>query len=159
MRVRMNSAACVASDASHLSVLNLLKCQRAEEDPRSPRPCPPSQTHCSPGTGAAASQAWIIQQLCTRGTLSHALEHGGLNAYDNTPDVKLILELAAEVASALKYLHSKSMLHGDLNASNVMLHDDPHLTRGFKAMVTDFGLVRMCRASRNTASLGTVSHM
>lgn len=71
-----------------------------------------------------------------------------------------------EIASALQYLHSQDVIHGDLAPGNVLLvgaqpqrRSDP---RTFHAKVGDFGLSRLDsgeRALGGGTTPGTVSHM
>jgi serine/threonine protein kinase len=51
------------------------------------------------------------------------------------PDICVILTTAAEVASALAYLHSRGILHGDLTGNNVLLTKSAGDRRGWTAKV------------------------
>ena len=67
---------------------------------------------------------------------------------------------AREIASALMYLHSRDVLHGDLTGGNILLISSDTDERGFTAKVADFGLSRMLGSEAvNTGTYGTVTHM
>jgi serine/threonine protein kinase len=125
---------------------------------------PPRPGNDALGEPGFGGQAWIVQQLCTRGTLGGAIDQGALRrkpaAPDGEADLCIVLELARQVAAGLAYLHSREMLHGDLNGANVLLDDDAAAEWGFKAVVTDYGLLRIASAANAGGnSTGTVSHM
>jgi len=108
------------------------------------------------------TQVWIVQPLCDRGTLSSLLKAGGLNLGGDPsapPDFKAVLATARDIASALEYIHGMGILHGDLSSNNVLL-TTVHNSRGFKAVVNDFGLSRLSKdRDITTKTVGTVSHM
>ncbi|KAF9232737.1 kinase-like domain-containing protein, partial [Melanogaster broomeanus] len=66
------------------------------------------------------------------------LKNGQLSAYlarqDNGLTMGKMFTLLSDVAMGLQYLHSQSVVHGDLSGSNVLIDD-----KG-KACITDFGL-------------------
>jgi len=47
----------------------------------------------------------------------------------------------AQVADALSYLHTKSIIHGDIKGSNILINDN------LQASLTDFGLARILHES------------
>ncbi|KIJ11351.1 hypothetical protein PAXINDRAFT_101706 [Paxillus involutus ATCC 200175] len=66
------------------------------------------------------------------------LENGSLTAYlerryDNLTAVER-LTLVSDVAAGLQYLHSRSVVHGDLSGANVLIHANE------RACISDFGL-------------------
>ncbi|KAF9228870.1 kinase-like protein [Gyrodon lividus] len=65
-------------------------------------------------------------------------EHGPLTSYlerrDDNLTVMERLTLLGDVAMGLQYLHSRSVVHGDLSGSNVLIHGDG------RACIADFGL-------------------
>ena len=64
---------------------------------------------------------------------------------------------ASEIASALCYLHSKDILHGDLCSGNILLSASSRDKRGFITKVADFGLSRTAQTAIVTSTYGTVS--
>ncbi|KAF8331203.1 kinase-like domain-containing protein [Amanita rubescens] len=54
------------------------------------------------------------------------------------PDVAEIHRIMLEVATAVQYLHSEGVFHGDLNGDNILLDS------GFHCQITNFGLSRHC---------------
>ncbi|KAL4443601.1 hypothetical protein ABPG75_011338 [Micractinium tetrahymenae] len=101
--------------------------------------------------------------LCDRGTLYDAVDRGWLRASpaaDAPPNMRAILLTAQDIAAALAFLHSRSILHGDLAGSNVLLVAAPDDARGFRAKVSDFGVSRILSSMQcATTTLGTISHM
>eukprot|EP00775_Hariotina_reticulata_P014620 gene14620-14756_t len=76
---------------------------------------------------------------------------------------------ALEIAVAMKHLHDKGVMHGDLCGGNVMLCSSDSNPHGFAAKVGDFGLVRIHNSTpadlhpvdqrlQNNA-YGTITHM
>lgn len=62
-------------------------------------------------------ECWLVREWCSRGCLTDAIMKGFLQSDPNTksgPDEVAVLATAAEVASALTYLHGQGYLHGDL---------------------------------------------
>ncbi|KIZ03647.1 Mitogen-activated protein kinase kinase kinase [Monoraphidium neglectum] len=114
-------------------------------------------------------QTWIVLEYCDKGCLQDAVDRGWLRSgrsYANAePDLLAVLITAREIASAMLYLHSVGVVHGDLSAYNVLLTsaspDAALAARGFTAKVSDFGLARvMDQGSRiETATYGTLTHM
>jgi len=45
------------------------------------------------------------------------------------PHVQKCLHTAGEIASAMAYLHSKDILHADLNGNNVLMHRSTRTAR------------------------------
>jgi serine/threonine protein kinase len=109
-----------------------------------------------------AAVVWLVQQYCDRGKLYDAIDRGWLRAR-RAPGGELnlpaVLATALDVASALEYLHSLDVLHGDLTGANVLLRSAPSDARGFAAAVADFGLARVAAETVQTDLHGTVSHM
>lgn len=104
--------------------------------------------------GRPLQEVWMVLEFCNRGTLSDAIQRGWLlTLADGVPQPNQVhllraLTTAREVAGALEYLHSQSVLHGDLNGNNILLAGVPVSAassdqRGFTAKVADFGLSRI----------------
>jgi serine/threonine protein kinase len=56
-------------------------------------------------------------------------------AQHNTANLDVVLAVAAQIASAMAYLHSRNVVHGDLCGSNVMLTTDKSKPAGFTSKV------------------------
>jgi serine/threonine protein kinase len=83
-------------------------------------------------------QVWILLELCDRGSLQDAIDRGAFRAVrmgraGSQADMPAVVTTALEVASAMAYLHSVDILHGDLTAGNILLVSDHEDPRGFAA--------------------------
>lgn len=80
--------------------------------------------------GESEGQPYIAMRYMAGGSLDQKLVDGPMRAQD-------VLDVYAQIAPALDYAHSKSVLHRDLKPSNVLLDE----TGG--AFITDFGIARI----------------
>ena len=76
------------------------------------------------------------------------------------------LQIAAQIADALDYAHRRGIIHRDVKPGNVLLkrltRPDAPGEQPFRAMLTDFGLVKLQEGSDMTqsgATLGTPTYM
>ncbi|CAD7695593.1 unnamed protein product [Ostreobium quekettii] len=110
----------------------------------------------------AAYTTWIVMEYCDRGSLSNALYKHIFcpPGKDAKPNMAHILLTAMDVAAAMRYLHMKGIIHGDLKAQNCLLKTDRSDTRGFVCKVGDFGFSRKIGMNTHieTFTCGTVSH-
>lgn len=112
------------------------------------------------------TEVWILLEFCDMGTLVDAVERGWLReggqaGRDTGPtSLQAVVLTAREVASALQYLHSMDIVHGDLSGNNVMLVSSSMDPRGFSSKVADFGLSRVVNdGTIRTETFGTATHM
>ncbi|KAL6054419.1 Protein kinase domain-containing protein [Balamuthia mandrillaris] len=82
-----------------------------------------------------------FESICVEQEFCLALEHVGgislhgyLHNHGNTIDLNFQLNVARHVSSAMRYLHSQGVVHGNLKPRNVIID------RNHTAKVTDFGL-------------------
>ncbi|GLI66067.1 hypothetical protein VaNZ11_009786 [Volvox africanus] len=114
-------------------------------------------------------QTWLIMEYCDRGCLQDAIDRGWLRISPameaSGPRMDAVLATALELASALSFLHSKDIVHGDMSAWNVMLCTSGATAsvggRNFVAKIADFGLARHLdiRTKIQTRTYGTLTHM
>jgi serine/threonine protein kinase len=68
-----------------------------------------------------------------------------------------------EVSASMEYLHAQRITHRDLKPKNILLRTSNKDRRGFRALVSDFGLSQVLPASsethKSTRLGGTVTHM
>lgn len=97
---------------------------------------PPYKTPPPPRTGAQLCEGGNLREALGNGALSGAaaaaLAPGGPRAGDFAGTAK---ELLLDVASALAHLHAVRVVHGAVEAENVLLHTDPRRGCGFVAKV------------------------
>ncbi|GLI71292.1 hypothetical protein VaNZ11_016413 [Volvox africanus] len=90
----------------------------------------------------------LILELCDAGSLRDRLSRGGFRSSEDhgSVDMAALLDVAMDVARAMAYLHSKSIVHSDLKSRNVLLKsvsgNPASLGRRCSviAKVSDFGL-------------------
>merc|ERR1712137_1380847 len=76
------------------------------------------------------------------------------------PDMPLVKRVLLDLAGAMAYVHSRSVIHGDLTGRNVLLTGSADGSSKFVAKVCDFGLARYTYGhSFSTKVLGTITHM
>jgi len=130
-------------------------------------------------------QIHLVMEYCDIGTLTSAL--GGplfteaVNSSDNLfkgckgfdssalasgrrPNIRNILATALEISHGVQFLHhcTNPVIHRDLSTNNVLLKTDSSNPRGFRAVVSDFGLSMALApdATHHTSTMnGTVAFM
>ncbi|KAJ9528954.1 hypothetical protein QJQ45_000520 [Haematococcus lacustris] len=109
----------------------------------------------------------ICMEYCDMGTLADAMLRGTF--HDNTsgsqpalPRWAAIYQTLLELALALRYLHSLSLVHRDVKLQNVLLKSNSNDPRGFICKLSDFGLVKLmsekqsCLSSSSNVQLDTL---
>ena len=108
-------------------------------------------------------RTWIVMEYCDKGSLANAVRTRAFfyDQDDTQPNVLAMLLTALDIASAMEYLHSLKVIHGDLKAQNVLLKSSPIDKRGFYCKVGDFGLSRVILHNTHieTFTCGTVRYM
>eukprot|EP00891_Asterochloris_glomerata_P000113 jgi/Astpho2/113/fgenesh1_pg.00004_%23_24_t len=161
----------------HPNILNIFKLANVMQQKGHPHnhvsvdegPAPPGQHHTSDSAQSydlqpMEVQTWIITEYCDQGALQDAIDKGRFrNMADNgAPQMAQILETGLEVAHGMAYLHQHDIVHGDLNANNVLLISSSKKEKGFECKVADFGLARDgfdMKSKVETQTMGTVTHM
>ncbi|KAG2488918.1 hypothetical protein HYH03_012541 [Edaphochlamys debaryana] len=104
---------------------------------------------------------YIVQEYCDGGPLRKLVQSRYLQG-DAGPNMRVICEVALELAQALAHLHSKNIIHGDLNPNNVLLKRDATAPNGFRVKMADFGLSVMVPIQKTHMSnlrLGTLYYI
>ena len=108
-------------------------------------------------------RTWIVMEFCDRGSLATAVKTRAFffDQDENKPNFTAMLLTALDIASAMDYLHSQTVIHGDLKAQNVLLKSSNTDRRGFYCKVGDFGLSRVTLNNTHieTFTCGTVRYM
>jgi len=108
--------------------------------------------------------AWVVQELCDLGTLSSASERGWFRVnrlIEAPPDMPAVTATMRDIAEAMAYVHSRSVIHADLTGRNLLLASSGSDPRGFVVKVCDFGLSRQAEdeTAIDTQVMGTITHM
>ncbi|KAI8462418.1 MAG: kinase-like domain-containing protein [Monoraphidium minutum] len=109
----------------------------------------------------------VVMEYMDKGTLGEQVRKAGMfhrRMADGSIGVDLaaLLDILLDIANSLQYLHSISLLHGDIKLDNVLLKSDPLRPMGFMPKLADFGLSKMLRESDqviNHTGAGTVTHL
>ncbi len=86
---------------------------------------------------------YIAMEYLHGGDLSDRLKQGGL-------DLKEILSIIRQAASALDFAHRKNIVHRDIKPDNVMFREDG------AAVITDFGIAKEVGSDLNLTQTGLV---
>lgn len=62
-------------------------------------------------------KAWLVREWAGLGSVADAIQRGWLNMPDKTPNKKLVLGLAKEIATGMAYLHNLDIVYGGLDSS------------------------------------------
>ncbi|KAJ9518516.1 hypothetical protein QJQ45_018582 [Haematococcus lacustris] len=109
----------------------------------------------------------IVMQHATCGTLSSAVKSGifvrkpSAPLSDSRRRLRGLLRTLKEMAMGLEHLHECNVVHGDIKPANVLLQDSRSDSRGFQAMLTDFGLARLVIEAKHYSkqASGTTNYM
>jgi serine/threonine protein kinase len=100
--------------------------------------------------GESEGQPYIVMRFMPAGSLDDRIQKGLLSLDE-------IYSVISQIAPALDYAHSKSVLHRDMKPSNVLMDDDGG------AFLTDFGIARVVGAPgaklTTQGVVGTPSYM
>ncbi|MDQ1609733.1 MAG: eukaryotic-like serine/threonine-protein kinase [Microbacteriaceae bacterium] len=92
--------------------------------------------------------AYLVMELVDGPDLRTRLERG-------TIAPRQLAHIAADLAEALHYVHSKGIVHRDIKPANVLLAPSELPDRDYHAKLADFGIAHLIDTSRLTA-VGTV---
>ncbi|KAL6750842.1 kinase-like domain-containing protein [Haematococcus lacustris] len=109
----------------------------------------------------------IIMQHANFGTLWSAIKNAvfvrkaSATESDRRRRLRALLRTAREIAMGLEHLHACNVVHGDIKPANVLLHDSRADSRGFNALLTDFGLSKLVVGSKHVSknASGTTNYM
>eukprot|EP00878_Enallax_costatus_P018623 GHUV01019614.1.p1 GENE.GHUV01019614.1~~GHUV01019614.1.p1 ORF type:complete len:911 (+),score=211.03 GHUV01019614.1:148-2880(+) len=107
------------------------------------------------------AETWLVQEYCDCGTLGGIASHWN-PAEESEQQMLLRLLLLQDCAQGLKVLHGRNVVHGDLNARNVLVASSASSRTGLCAKLADLGLSRVIKqhqTHRTTNTVGTMSHM
>lgn len=121
----------------------------------------PSIVQVSDYGQAPDGSAYLVME-CLRGeTLSSRLTT--LKAAGRRLSMVESVQIAAQIADAVKAAHDKAIVHRDLKPGNVMLVPDPAVLGGERAKVLDFGIAKLtqgkAQGTATNALIGTPQYM
>ncbi|KAG2437367.1 hypothetical protein HXX76_006022 [Chlamydomonas incerta] len=105
---------------------------------------------------------YIVQEFADGGPLRKLYGNKAIWMGNGHVDLPSIVGLALGMARALSHLHSKRIIHGDLNPNNVLLKRDAAEPSGYAIKVGDFGLSVLLPQHRTHLSnvrMGTMFYM
>ncbi|KAG2488945.1 hypothetical protein HYH03_012564 [Edaphochlamys debaryana] len=105
---------------------------------------------------------YIVMEYADAGPMSSIYGNRDIWAGPDRVNMSAVVSLALGIARALSHLHSKRIVHGDLNPNNVMLKRDPSEPSGYAVKIGDFGLSVMLPDHRTHLSnlrMGTMFYI
>jgi serine/threonine protein kinase len=93
-----------------------------------------------------SEQLWVLLEFCEYGDLRNYLLGNRWNILSGSQsdpiNSRCLVKWAYDIANGMHFLESKSIMHGDLAARNILLDEDP-LKYGYPlAKISDFGLAK-----------------
>lgn len=85
---------------------------------------------------------YMVMDYLTGGDLLQLI-HRGL-------EIDQVLQIISDIASALHFVHEKGYVHRDVKPDNIMFREDK------SAVLTDFGIARLCNANDQVTIAGSV---
>ncbi|KAG2434721.1 hypothetical protein HXX76_007611 [Chlamydomonas incerta] len=152
----------IATYASELQPIGVLPSSGASEV------ASPADGTTPPASGAGSHlnitdwRLYIVQEFADGGPLGGLYGHRALWLSPGVVNLAAVVPLALGIARALAHLHSKRIVHGDLNPNNVLLKRDPVEPSGYAVKVGDFGLSVMLPTDRTHLSnirMGTMFYI
>eukprot|EP00879_Flechtneria_rotunda_P026893 GHRR01028733.1.p1 GENE.GHRR01028733.1~~GHRR01028733.1.p1 ORF type:complete len:480 (+),score=149.90 GHRR01028733.1:863-2302(+) len=109
-------------------------------------------------------ETWLVQEACDCGTLERVVQYWTAGkGLEQRPEAMLpVLMLLHDAAKGLQQLHTRNVVHGDVNARNVLVSSCPASETGMIAKLGDLGVSRAVKqheTHRTTRTVGTMSHM
>ncbi|PNW81031.1 hypothetical protein CHLRE_07g339850v5 [Chlamydomonas reinhardtii] len=129
----------IATYATELQPIGVLPSRDKSSDRVSPSDDPSSSQKTS-HLNITDWRLYIIQEFADGGPLANLYGHRALWLSPGVVNLAAVVPLALGIARALAHLHSKRIVHGDLNPNNVLLKQDPAQPSGYGVKVGDFGL-------------------
>ena len=138
-RARFRREAQAAAQINHANVCHVYQVDEAQ----------PLTSDGKPVEGQAEPRLFIAMEYIEGQTLHDYVKQGPLKLQE-------AVNIAGQVAEALKVAHAKDIVHRDIKSANIML------TEGGVAKVLDFGLAKTNQSTMLTrmgSTLGTVAYM
>ncbi|GIL57612.1 hypothetical protein Vafri_12675 [Volvox africanus] len=114
------------------------------------------------GPGAVSDwKLYLVQEFCDAGSLANALDARAFHDPSGMPNLALTLCALADIARGMAHIHSRSIIHGDLNPTNILLRSINGSNGGIMPMWNRVALAggstAGCAGSGNTTPGGSIS--
>ncbi|GFH10152.1 protein kinase domain-containing protein [Haematococcus lacustris] len=72
---------------------------------------------------------YLVQEFCDAGALSTAFDQRYFHSAAGLPYLEMVLCILQDIARGMAHIHSKSVIHGDLTPTNILLKHDMNRSR------------------------------
>ncbi|KAL4898015.1 kinase-like protein [Aspergillus ambiguus] len=87
------------------------------------------------------SQLWLVCEYCPGGSVRTLMRATG-----DRLDEKFLIPVARELAAGLRAIHDAGIIHRDIKAANVLIHEEGHL------QICDFGVAGVLQSQKDKRS-------
>lgn len=98
---------------------------------------------CETGINEYNKRIWLFLEFCQHGDLKNYLikNKSYIISKDDTNSLNYhsLIPWSFEIAKGMQFLAERNIIHGNLSASNILLHDNPLKQGRLVAKITDFG--------------------
>jgi serine/threonine protein kinase len=103
-------------------------------------------------------RTWIVQEWCNGGTFS---EYCSSPRYDTKQGLYEMFGALSEIACGATYLHSKGIVHGDMNGDHILLvsYHSRKRARGYTCKLCNFGFSRFDADNETEPYIGSIAYM
>ncbi|WP_350347549.1 serine/threonine-protein kinase [Agromyces sp. G08B096] len=102
-----------------------------------------------------AGRRFIVMELVRGRSLAQRLARGPLKP-------RQVADVGAQIADALAYIHTRSVVHRDVKPENILLSDEPAYGYTLTAKLADFGVAQFIDGTRLTGDgsiMGTAAYI
>jgi len=109
-------------------------------------------------SGIEAGYLFLVMQYAPDGSLADAIKGQGVHRLDLPASPQFVVDIVAQVADALQYMHEHQVIHADVKPSNVLVQVEPD--GHWHVLLADFGVARsMDSIALRDEVAGTAAYM